>query len=1809
MFLKRILNSKNQLQNTLKYIKNSNTEVFNNFSSFSFISIPMKNLTNQNPFLTKKNILFKNFSEKFEKNTNSEILKQQQQTSNQNPKTPTHKPFTVKKGPSFAMNPIPFRDQSNNNVNNPNTKFFQNLYNSHQAEETYHELQENHFDLFLEKIQKLMEREEKRRERNKIFATELHQISLNSKEPLREILVHYQCQRNENGFDAEAVAETILVLGKTNSSRTRFHKCYSDFSHWEFINSVRLYHLVDDIKFSVINSLAYLNGEQFCKIIKGLKLCSYKNTELALLIEQRLASIVFEKLEVFDKEFERYSDTPVVGKKDFLHLNAYATDIAKDKNILGYFEKLMKMSFGENFEKDENDEIKNLNNSASNDSKIDKNITDNLSGIHSVKSVEGEKTQELTELEASMQSVIDLMHEAKDIQMNFTDNISNLIDQYLKFEQVMLENPEIRENPYTKYQLQKIQDKLIEMGFIDIDTYKSVSAKKLSSEEFAKLKRETVIKILRDYIYVNYPDLFAAVIDEIELTQEKAKDVLKLNFTKYRFSAANFAECIKELSEYAKLSNIDINGQDYETSEFNLDYYNKDIPEKPVEHIKTRPEYTKLYQITKDFFKSIKKELFRKFKNVKDFNYHVNLILAYANLNTISKETMELSIRICLEALANDKLKIQNADLAKLLYAAAICGYENYYNLMHLVFKRFDFADLTELDFDWTVKMLWSLLNFESKMDDKFFELLKHLNTFDIYNYITEGFEAYDDTSALFYELSIALREYAKRYKIDDRREVNDFIYLSHKFFENKSILLKKEELDLIDPLKENAKNIFIEKFYKNKFNFNAQNMLKQKQNSLGFEQLAAPFNPDFVLDIYGNKIYVFLNSLDEDFKYGFIGGRHRLIRNVLEKFYGCVCVFLPLSKLITFNPNTLDVKFNKASVFESFDKLLFGSLTHKRPKLSDSFKSLQKLNSQFNKFIANLVNANNPHFELIQSLEPNMENLEIFFKNLLFATELEAKFIYNCSFAQFNLNLLEFRKVLQALEIISESLSDNFQKLLVLNLKFEEGNYANFKEFLIAISTEYGKYFDLLQEQHKLSHSTTAKTLLNDDNWVGKRLNVDLINSDLMSNNSIENLRKKNIAVEILNNNYMWFDHYNPYSDWEEELKANFDNFNYFATKSQNKFYFNSHKLGSRKVPEGIFPHPRHFRVMKQNCLNNAKSVESQFNINSPNAYESEINRFYHLNEILIAEEIKKNNFLKKETFPTQLSMKINLLNINNTLKQNFTDNEIIRYISEFEFTEKLIEEHLKIINTYDNANVNSSDNNNNIEFVSRNAESFKAFHTKLDNVREQLDEYDKYIMKEYYKEKDLISYDERATPEQIKAELEGKMKKKLDENEDQDALSIYNPNEIKYEFNLESILNNIAADSQNSLLSFSGLGATSHNEILNNAEKYLEYKRLVSERNLILLKIVTKIIQSKNLTENEKKYLANLYKKISASNILNLEKKTLCACASKLQIKDLTTNDLYALNALANVEIKENLFNFAISDLVLELNNFIDNKTFNKIIHEIFAEAKAKEFKYDSTKNSLFDVNNKEPLLLNKEIKETIWRVSGFFDALDAQKLKAFLKVKRGKSTFDKVWLQIDEASLEAFIRDVNKHENRIEYLENWIKRKENEFENRIQLPPDNLRIEDSQINKIINKKDKNYRKKLLANIFQNENLKTISHRDVNKFVNEFVEFLPLFNFKYPETIKDIFIALQDLEEFNNIYKEDLQMLKTYKTLFKIEEENPNEFLAVAPIKMEQEKLVDFASEEALFDKDKIIERVKASTIPFVKNVTSVLLSQVAK
>ena len=86
-----------------------------------------------------------------------------------------------------------------------------------------------------------------------------------------------------------------------------------------------------------------------------------------------------------------------------------------------------------------------------------------------------------------------------------------------------------------------------------------------------------------------------------------------------------------------------------------------------------------------------------------------------------------------------------------------------------------------------------------------------------------------------------------------------------------------------------------------------------------------------------------------------------------------------------------------------------------------------------------------------------------------------------------------------------------------------KDSNFKTFKEFLLSFIKANEVYYNLLKKN--LLDNSSKNNLLTDSAWVGKRLNVDLLSENLNSN-----LHKKNISVELLNNNYLWFDKYNPY-------------------------------------------------------------------------------------------------------------------------------------------------------------------------------------------------------------------------------------------------------------------------------------------------------------------------------------------------------------------------------------------------------------------------------------------------------------------------------------------------------------------------------------------------------------------------------------------------------------------------------------------------------------------------------------------------------
>lgn len=60
----------------------------------------------------------------------------------------------------------------------------------------------------------------------------------------------------------------------------------------------------------------------------------------------------------------------------------------------------------------------------------------------------------------------------------------------------------------------------------------------------------------------------------------------------------------------------------------------------------------------------------------------------------------------------------------------------------------------------------------------------------------------------------------------------------------------------------------------------------------------------------------------------------------------------------------------------------------------------------------------------------------------------------------------------------------------------------------------------------------------------------------------------------------------------------------------------------------------------------------------------------------------------------------------------------------------------------------------------------------------------------------------------------------------------------------------------------------------------------------------------------------------------------------------------------------------------------------------------------------------------------------------------------VGRNFDKFDREYLETDIKSLEHFIEDVNPYDTRIQMLETWLYRKEEEMNSRVNLPTPELR-----------------------------------------------------------------------------------------------------------------------------------------------------------
>jgi hypothetical protein len=339
MFLKNFLNHKNFQIEKIQKFKNSNLAKFNS-SNFHILN----------------NIIINNkFTEINQNNKKGLNLNLQKRDFCQS-QSKLHS--TKSTNQVFSNSKIPEK-QAEKTISQVTEPYFRSLFNKYLEENTFHEIEEGNFDVFLDKVKLLIQKEENRRLKNKNFASEIRQITICSKEPMRDVLIHYEIYRNQNGLDAEAVAEAMLVLGKLYSSRDRYFRVYADLSHWEFINSVRTFNLSEDIKACILNEFAYLTGDQLIRIIRGMKLAHYKNTELMELVLQRLENYVNLGKSYLDNDHLRFAHIPGSGKKNFGYINKFSTLFQEDEGFKSYISKLLKFDYDEN-DNTENDTISKI---------------------------------------------------------------------------------------------------------------------------------------------------------------------------------------------------------------------------------------------------------------------------------------------------------------------------------------------------------------------------------------------------------------------------------------------------------------------------------------------------------------------------------------------------------------------------------------------------------------------------------------------------------------------------------------------------------------------------------------------------------------------------------------------------------------------------------------------------------------------------------------------------------------------------------------------------------------------------------------------------------------------------------------------------------------------------------------------------------------------------------------------------------------------------------------------------------------------------------------------------------------------------------------------------------------------------------------------------------------------------------------------------------------------------------------------------------------------------------------------------------
>ena len=136
----------------------------------------------------------------------------------------------------------------------------------------------------------------------------------------------------------------------------------------------------------------------------------------------------------------------------------------------------------------------------------------------------------------------------------------------------------------------------------------------------------------------------------------------------------------------------------------------------------------------------------------------------------------------------------------------------------------------------------------------------------------------------------------------------------------------------------------------------------------------------------------------------------------------------------------------------------------------------------------------------------------------------------------------------------------------------------------------------------------------------------------------------------------------------------------------------------------------------------------------------------------------------------------------------------------------------------------------------------------------------------------------------------------------------------------------------------------------------------------------------------------------------------------SSTQSLRSLSTDDTSKLNSLPLVDIT-GLDNYAINDLILELDHFIDKETIEDLQQEIKVEnlklqwGIPKDFRFTERRNKEID-------LVLGELEENAYRYAGKFSEQEIKGMRKMFQTNRGEGIFDKAWVIFNQSLSLIFI-----------------------------------------------------------------------------------------------------------------------------------------------------------------------------------------------